>query len=49
MAKFLVELWMDGYDSKEEMDIACEEFINDQLDMSASSVTVTKIEDTKEW
>ena len=43
MAKFMVELWLDGYDSEEEMENACEEFIREQLDFSASSVKITKM------
>lgn len=45
MSKFLVELWLDGYDNEKEMEEACEEFIYEQLNITASSVTVTKIED----
>jgi len=48
MPKFEVELWLDGYDSYEDMLVACEEFIYDQLDMSASSVRVKLIEADKE-
>ena len=44
MAKFIVDLWLDGYDSKEEANNACEQFIYNSLD-SASSVKVTKIVD----
>lgn len=46
MSKFIVELHLDGYTSIEEMDKACEEFIYDQLDFSASSVKVTKLNET---
>ncbi len=45
MAKFIVEMWMDGYEDEEEMAEACAEFMRDQLDFSASSVTITRIED----
>ena len=44
MAKFLVDLWLDGYETEEEMDNACMEFIRDQLNFSASSVSVSKVE-----
>lgn len=47
MAKFLVELWLDGYETEEEMADACETFILEQLDMTASSVKVTRIEEDK--
>lgn len=42
MAKFLVDLWLDGYDTEEEMVAACEEFIQEQLDTTASSVHVQR-------
>ena len=42
MPKFEIELWLDGYDSEEEMELACEEFIYDQLNFSASSVKIIK-------
>ncbi len=45
MPKFIVELWLDGYDSEEEMKAACKEFIKEQLDFSASSVTITEVEE----
>jgi len=45
MTKFIVDLWLDGYESEEEMEKACEEFIYDQLNFSASSVKITKILD----
>ena len=38
--KFVVDLWLDGYDSEEEMKQACLEFIRESLDFSASSVSV---------
>jgi hypothetical protein len=40
--KFIVDLEMDGYETEEEHAKACEEFIKEQLDFSASSVTVSK-------
>jgi hypothetical protein len=45
MPRFIVDLWLDGYESEEEMAAACKEFIFEQLDFSASSVTVTEIKD----
>ena len=45
MAKFLVELYLDGYETEEEMNDACLEFIEEQLNFSASSVKVTPIND----
>ena len=50
MAKFIVDLYLDGYDSEEEMIEACEEFIYEQLNFSASSVLVERFEEKKgEW
>lgn len=45
MPKFIVDLWLDGYDTEEEMEEACEEFINEALTFAASSVNIAKIED----
>ncbi len=45
MAKFIVDLWLDGYDSEEEMNEACKEFIYDALSFSASSVTITEVQE----
>jgi len=44
MPRFEVELWIDGYESDEEMELACEEFIYDQLNFSASEVKIKKID-----
>ena len=40
MAKYLVELYLDGYESEEEEIEAGLEFIKENLDFSASSVKV---------
>lgn len=45
MPKFIVELWLDGYESEQEMAEACEEFIYEQLNFAASSVIIERIED----
>ena len=45
MPKFIVDLWLDGYDTEEKMIEACEEFIYEQLNFTASSVEVKRIED----
>jgi|GEM_PF-2580928 len=42
--KFVIDLYLDGYDTEEEMEEACREFMKEQLDFSASSV---KIEEYK--
>jgi len=38
--KFLIDLWMDGYDSDEDEEAGCREFIDEQLDFTASSVKI---------
>lgn len=43
MAKFLVELYLDGYDSEEESEKGMEEFIYEQLNFGGSGVTVRKL------
>ena len=45
MPKYIVDLWLDGYDTEEEMTKACDEFIYDQLNFTASSVRVKRIEE----
>ena len=45
MPKYIVDLWLDGYDTEEEMEKACDEFIYDQLNFAASSVRVKRIEE----
>lgn len=48
MPRFIVDLWLDGYDTEEEMISACEEFIYEQLNFTASSVKIELIsEDLK--
>ena len=48
MPKFIVDLNLDGYNSEPEMDLACEEFIKETLDITTSSVKVKKINLDKE-
>jgi len=43
MPKFIVDLWLDGYETEEAMAAACEQFIYDQLNFSGSGVKVMKI------
>lgn len=43
MARFLVDLWLDGYEDEEAMNKACIDFIEDSLDFSASSVSASKV------
>jgi hypothetical protein len=42
MARFVVDLWLDGYEDDEEMARACEEFIREQLSFAGSGVNVVK-------
>ena len=48
MGKYLVELWLDGYDDEEKREEAELEFIQEQLDFSGSSVKVTKVTEDKD-
>ena len=48
MSKFLVDLYVDGYETEEERDAACEDFIYEQLDCTASSVKVQKLNPNRE-
>jgi hypothetical protein len=48
MPKFIVDLWLDGYESEEEMENACEEFIYENLNCTASSVKVERIKDNND-
>lgn len=47
MPRFIVDLWLDGYETEEDMIEACEEFIFEQLNFTASSVQITRIEETE--
>ena len=42
MPEYIVNLWLDGYDTEEQMEEACGEFIYEQLNFTASSVRVKK-------
>lgn len=44
MSKFIVDLWLDGYDDENERAEAEKEFIYDQLNMTASSVKISEFE-----
>lgn len=45
MPRFVIDLWMDGYESDEEMKSACKVFINQELDFSASEVKIMSEDD----
>lgn len=42
--KILIDMWMDGYETEEDMKEAIVEYIQDSLDFSASSVKILEIE-----
>ena len=42
MPQYIVDLWLDGYDTESEMEKACDEFIYEQLNFTASSVRVKR-------
>lgn len=42
MPEYIVNLWLDGYDTEEQMEKACDEFIYEQLNFTASSVKVKR-------
>ena len=48
MPKFIVDLWLDGYDTEEEMVDACKEFIYDQLNFSASYVKIELVDEVEQ-
>jgi hypothetical protein len=45
MPRFIVDLWLDGYDTEEETEKACAEFIYEQLNFAGSSVKITQIDE----
>jgi hypothetical protein len=47
MSRYVVDLELDGYETKEEREAAEVEFIKEQLDFSASSVKVYKLVEDK--
>ncbi len=47
--EFIVDLWLDGYETEEEMEEACIEFIYNQLNFASSSVKVSKLEGKNEY
>lgn len=48
MPKYLVDLWLDGYNSEDEVKEACDDFIREQLDFSISKFHVESLEEIKE-
>ena len=47
MPKFLVDICLDGYESEEEMILACEQFLEEQLDVTAGSVDITRVDESR--
>jgi hypothetical protein len=45
MPKFIVDLWLDGYETEEQMAEACKLFIHNQLNFTASSVKIECFEE----
>ena len=43
--KMLIEIWLDGYNTEKEMESACIEFVEEQLNMTASSIKILWSED----
>ena len=48
MPIYLVDLWLDGYNSEEEMKKACDIFIDEQLDITASSLRFERVTEDSE-
>jgi hypothetical protein len=48
MPKFIVDLWLDGYETEEQMVEACKVFIYEQLNFTASSVDIEYIDEKNE-
>lgn len=46
MFKYIVELWLDGY-SAEDVEFACDEFLREQLNTTASYVTIKKLKEPR--
>jgi len=42
--KMLIEFYLDGYETEKEMKAACIEYVEEQLNMSASSIKVLWVE-----
>jgi hypothetical protein len=43
--KFIIDLWLDGYETEEDMEDACFEFIYEQLNFAASSIRIERYEE----
>lgn len=43
MPIYLLDIWLDGYDNEEQMNNACDEFILNQLDITASSIRIKRL------
>jgi hypothetical protein len=47
MPKFIVDLDLDGYETEQEMALACKEFILESLNFSASTVSVADYDENE--
>lgn len=45
MGKFVIDFWLDGYEDENEREKAEIQFIEEQLNITASSVKVKKLDD----
>lgn len=43
MTKFVIDLWLDGYETEEEMVAGCKEFIENALNFSGSSISIREL------
>lgn len=43
MSKYIIDLWLDGYENEEDRSKAEKEFIYEQLNMTASGVEIQEI------
>lgn len=43
MPRFVIDLWLDGYETDEEQLQACKEFMIDQLNFTASSFKIIEV------
>jgi len=43
MTRFIIDIHLDGYDTKEEHDEACEELIYDQLNSAGACIKIERV------
>lgn len=47
MTKLLIEMWLDGYETDEEQDLACVEFAKEALDLNSPDIKLVSKESNK--